>query len=177
MDLSIPGWHFPGVELRPESTRDSNLAWGYNSFKYFRWDVQKSRIPISCRIGGWGEWDQPGNRFVSCRACVRACARSGCLVRIRWNSGVASFPFPFWPREVFPFPLWDLVSPGESKWVQVSPAEIEVKSQINQSEIKDKSNWNRSYLEVKPKWYWSELEVKPQLTRSEFEVNSKWNRS
>ncbi len=42
MDLSIPGGHFPGVELRPDSIGDSHLAWGCYIWKVFRWDVQKS---------------------------------------------------------------------------------------------------------------------------------------
>ncbi len=49
MDLSIPGGHFPGVELRAESIGDSHLAWGYHIWKDFRWDIQKSRIPSSFR--------------------------------------------------------------------------------------------------------------------------------
>ena len=50
MDLSIPGGHFPGVELRPESIGNSHLAWGYHVWKDFSWDdVHKSRIPSSFR--------------------------------------------------------------------------------------------------------------------------------
>ena len=48
-DLSIPGGHFPGVELRPEAIGDSHLAWGCYIWKVFRWDVQKSIIRSSFR--------------------------------------------------------------------------------------------------------------------------------
>ena len=43
-------------------------------------------------IGGWGDEPQPGNRFVSFRSFVRACARSGCRVEFRLNLRSAAFP-------------------------------------------------------------------------------------
>ena len=46
-DLSIPGGHFPGVELRPESTHDSHLTWGCYIWTDFCWYVQKSTIGSS----------------------------------------------------------------------------------------------------------------------------------
>ena len=46
-DLPIPGGHFPGVELRPESTHDSHLTWGCYIWKDFCWYVQKSTIRSS----------------------------------------------------------------------------------------------------------------------------------
>ncbi len=48
-DLSIPGEHFPGVELRSEAIGDSHLAWGSNIWKVFRWYVRKSTIGSSCQ--------------------------------------------------------------------------------------------------------------------------------
>ena len=46
-------------------------------------------------------------RFVrACeRACVRACAGSGCLVEIGLKSRRGSFPFPLLPLGGFPFSL------------------------------------------------------------------------
>ena len=38
-----------------------------------------------------GEWDQSGNRFMSCCACVRVCARSGCQMKIQLKRGGPSF--------------------------------------------------------------------------------------
>ncbi len=46
-DLSIPGGHFPGVELRPESTHDSHLTWGCYIWNDFCWYDQKSTIQTS----------------------------------------------------------------------------------------------------------------------------------
>ena len=46
-DLSIPGGHFPGVELRSEAIGDSHLAWGCYIWKDFCLYVQKSRIGSS----------------------------------------------------------------------------------------------------------------------------------
>ncbi len=43
-DLSIPGGHFPGEELRSEAIGDSHLAWGCYIWKDFRWYVQTSTI-------------------------------------------------------------------------------------------------------------------------------------
>ena len=54
-------------------------------------------------IGGWGEWDQPGNRFRF--RFVRACARSGCKVGIRTNPDRSPFPFPFSPSGLSLFPF------------------------------------------------------------------------
>ena len=98
-------------------------------------------IYIYIYIGGWGEWDQPGNRFVS---FVRARA-----VVVRWecasNLMLRVFPFPFcgaglslFPYEtissLFPceqyfrmismIPTISMISlipmrPSESKWVQI----------------------------------------------------------
>jgi hypothetical protein len=59
-------------------------------------------------IGGWG--DEHNREIVSCRAvraCVRACARSGCLVEIKLKFTCAPFPFSLFSQEAFPFPLWD----------------------------------------------------------------------
>ena len=41
-DLSIPGEHFPGVELRSEAIGGGHLGWGCYIWKVFRRDVQKS---------------------------------------------------------------------------------------------------------------------------------------
>ena len=52
---------------------------------------------------------QPGNRFVSCRASmrafVRACARSGCLVEFDLKRGCRYFCFSLLGRRAFPFSL------------------------------------------------------------------------
>ena len=39
---------------------------------------------VFLKVGSWG---QPGNRYVSFASCVRACARSGCLVAFDLKSG------------------------------------------------------------------------------------------
>ena len=52
----------------------------------------------------------PGNRFVSCRVCVRACARSGCLVELDRKRGCLPFPFSLFGARSFPFSLFGATS-------------------------------------------------------------------
>ncbi len=54
-------------------------------------------------VGGRSAAAQPGNRFRF--RFVRACARCGCRVEIKFKSYRGAFPFPFLPRRVFPFPF------------------------------------------------------------------------
>ena len=95
---------------------------------------------------------------MSCRACMRACAGSGCKVRVGANSGSGSSLFPFPPRG---FPC-SLLRSCESTRVQVSPAEIELKSKTDRSDV-----------DVSSKCSQRELEVKSACTRIDIEVTSK----
>ena len=45
------------------------------------------------------------NREIVSFRVVRACARSGCLVRSGVNSKSGVFPFSIFPQAAFPFPL------------------------------------------------------------------------
>ena len=74
---------------------------------------------IGRKIGGWG-W---GNRFVSCRACVRAYARCAWSSEILSESKSPPFPFPFQVAGLSLFPhesICSLFPPSESRWVPVS---------------------------------------------------------
>ena len=71
-------------------------------------------IYINIYIGGfcfcWGR-EEPGNCFVSCRACVRACARCGRSPEISAKTYLVTFPFSLLRRRPFPFPLGDHTFP------------------------------------------------------------------
>ena len=70
------------------------------------------------RLGGCV---QPGNRFRF--RFVRACARSGCLVRSGPEISFGPFPFSLLWRSPFTFPLIDnQVVPSETKWDQARPS-------------------------------------------------------
>ena len=86
---------------------------------YDEWHLSSCTVPLHWNMSGnrgelltkseVGGWVQPGNRFVSFRSFVRACARCGCKVDVHWKtSGFRLSLFPFitvW----FPFSLgWDL---------------------------------------------------------------------
>ena len=64
-----------------------------------------SRRKMICRyISEVGGGVQPGNRFVSCRACVRACAR--CSQSGEISAKTCGRPFPFsLVRQYIPFAL------------------------------------------------------------------------
>ena len=47
----------------------------------------------------------PNREIVSCRACVRACARSGCLVGSLVKCRVCGFSLLPFPSPAFPFPF------------------------------------------------------------------------
>ena len=84
----------------------------------------------------WGEF-KPGNRFVSCRACVRSYARCGSPGDFTARSlCTPPFPFSLWAREPFPSPFWDHVFPFPwDKWDQGNPSEIKW-VQVRSSESK-----------------------------------------
>ena len=65
---------------------------------------QKSTITIYIYIyiyiSELGGVVQPGNRFVSCRACMRACPRSGSPSDISAQMMTGTFLFPFAPADI-----------------------------------------------------------------------------
>ena len=68
--------------------------------EYGIWSIEYVVRTVGYGIGNrrLGGVVQPGNRFVSCRACVRACVRARGLVALvifQRNRSSATFPFPF----------------------------------------------------------------------------------
>ena len=65
------------------------------------WPIANS-INQESEVGGGADWEIVSFRLV--RACLRAGARSGCLVEFEPKSRDLPFPFSLMPCRAFPFP-------------------------------------------------------------------------